>query len=257
MNQSLGVFLTPATEAHSDSSAADKVQVWQAEDTVAQRLRPSPKQRVKSAAMPEFPEVPAKDEYPSLLTQLAPGAVVAYGFERELRRLRVENVRLQKARTSAEEQATAALAKQIRAEQDAARARRGALSDREELEQTRDQYAWQLGKVADLETAYGKEIEQRRFIEDMEGNHLQREPPSDGEVIRSSMSVRPSRSMDELQLAACLAAFEVDAMRVLKGEELSKTRRRVLAKWHPDKNSHSVHFSTLILQELQRQPGWQ
>eukprot|EP00812_Abedinium_dasypus_P012335 NODE_5859_length_549_cov_148.400810.p3 GENE.NODE_5859_length_549_cov_148.400810~~NODE_5859_length_549_cov_148.400810.p3 ORF type:complete len:129 (-),score=25.06 NODE_5859_length_549_cov_148.400810:91-477(-) len=55
-----------------------------------------------------------------------------------------------------------------------------------------------------------------------------------------------------------LADMELEALAVVGNEEEERVRarRRLQAKWHPDKNSHNAAFATRVLQEMQRRPEW-
>eukprot|EP00811_Abedinium_folium_P035696 NODE_8469_length_1494_cov_2.599122.p1 GENE.NODE_8469_length_1494_cov_2.599122~~NODE_8469_length_1494_cov_2.599122.p1 ORF type:complete len:475 (-),score=105.54 NODE_8469_length_1494_cov_2.599122:44-1468(-) len=64
---------------------------------------------------------------------------------------------------------------------------------------------------------------------------------SDGDALVTRLA--------EMELGALAAAGEEE-------EERVRARRRLQAKWHPDKNSHNAAFATRVLHEMQRRPEW-
>jgi len=57
-------------------------------------------------------------------------------------------------------------------------------------------------------------------------------------------------------LVARIVAIEVEAFEGKSKDERERIRRRLLMKWHPDRNEHSSELSTKILQEMQAHPSW-
>lgn len=67
-----------------------------------------------------------------------------------------------------------------------------------------------------------------------------RAPPSQGEVAQQ------------------VAALECEPLRQCSSQDHASIKKRLLLKWHPDKQPSADHacFGTQVMQELQNQPSW-
>jgi len=149
-------------------------------------------------------------------------------YSEEISALREENDRLQAAKVAAEREAT--------------RLHRQAAADRCELEAVRAQLDAEVRRAASCQWS------RPTSYEGFAGNKMDRERPN--------IHCRTFDSTSDESLAKSVAALELQALACTVGEERASLRRRLQAKWHPDKNTHNKRFATCVLQEIQRLSEW-
>lgn len=78
--------------------------------------------------------------------------------------------------------------------------------------------------------------------------------------LRKGMDAKSvSRDFDSDRLAAHMADRECGPLRRCAVEEKGALRKKLLLKWHPDKQPSTDHakFATHVVQEMQNCPAWQ
>eukprot|EP00928_Gymnodinium_smaydae_P065372 TRINITY_DN4852_c0_g1_i1.p1 TRINITY_DN4852_c0_g1~~TRINITY_DN4852_c0_g1_i1.p1 ORF type:complete len:363 (-),score=106.71 TRINITY_DN4852_c0_g1_i1:177-1208(-) len=160
-----------------------------------------------------------------------------------------ENARL-RADLSCERRRTARLESALQAEKASDRALRSKL-------------VGMLGRAADLEGALEAERvlrrqeEARRLLAEERIKASGDAGAARSEAASSQQLPQLSLQAEQRRLAKHMAMIEVGALRAqMSAEERGRMRRRLQAKWHPDKNAHSPEFATVVLQELQQLPEW-
>jgi len=167
----------------------------------------------------------------------------------ELQKLCDENSRLEAAQKVAEVRAKDAKAAQDAAELEARAANQEAFQNRQELAEMKELFCQQLHRTADLEAAYNSELDRRLAAQDRLNKSGPRNFSPDRKICRTLSDTGPGGA-DERELALALASHEVECLRRLPGDELINASKRVMAKWHPEKNQQNKRFASIVLQQL-------
>lgn len=204
--------------------------------------------RTFGAAVLRAPAVEADSWYREEVERLGHVAKAARE-EAESLRLRAETDRreLQALRDRLDEEAGLAVERE-----------RALFAQREHEMELRKRFVQQLGQSADLQGALEAERVLRRRAERAEAVAKSYAAHRDRGACGATEAPLSTALLSEQQsFIRRLVAIEAEALQgVSSDEERARARRRMLAKWHPDKNAHSAEFATQVLQELQRHPGW-
>lgn len=158
----------------------------------------------------------------------------------DLKRLREELERLRAIKRAADAEASDLTQKSMDAQ--------------EETESLQKRYAAQIQKTMELKETFKEQRELTRKAEESAG-FGKRSIEDGGRALGGEVDLVAEAASDE-QFVKSLVDMELAGLASLRGEERTQAQRRLQAKWHPDRNSHSVGLATKVFQEMQQHANW-
>lgn len=156
----------------------------------------------------------------------------------------------------AADRSSAAAAEPLAAEGSPRTARPEVVTLRAELESHRAARVEAEREAERLRRRVGRgEAEAAALREELDGSHRRAAVLASELEVERKRAAAVRREHGASELVKRLAEMEVEGLLSADLQERARLRRRLLHKWHPDRNLN-VALATRVMQELQRMPEW-